>query len=216
VNDNQIKDVNIYLKKLVNIREQLKENPKDKSLRLKYKKMQEECIIMLEYLVDWRTKRYKQFPNYEDLYQEGRCALLMAMSSYNPDRGDFIWWANKYVKTKISREANKHSTIKIPLKKAGKEPPYKVISMPVFFDETPSAIDNLTNREVNQSVHTAINKLPIEQQQIIIMYFGVHETDRSKSIGAICNKLNISRQNAIKLLQDAKINLATQLSDVIP
>jgi RNA polymerase sigma factor (sigma-70 family) len=215
MNDNQVKDVNIYLEKLVDIREKLKENPKDKSLRLKYKKMQEDCIIMLEFLVEWRTKRYKQFPNYEDLYQEGRCALLMAMTSYNPKKGDFIWWANKYIKTKISREANKHSTIKIPLKKAGKEPPYKVISMPVFFDETPSAIDNLTNREVKQSVHTAINKLPMDQKQIISMYFDVHETECSKSLGAICNKLNISRPNAIKLLQDAKINLAAQLSEVL-
>lgn len=193
---------------------------KTKSLKVQreFEEVQELCTQELEYLVVARTRRYKKFSNYDDLQQDGRLALYLALRSYEPEKGDFYWWANKYIKTKISREANRHSTIKIPLKHTKLVTPYKVSQLPVIVDSEPTAIESLSQDEYNIMIRKAVQKLPDDQRKVIELHFEIspesHGDKSESSIGKICETLKIKRVECIKLLNEAKKSLRQELSEI--
>lgn len=211
-NENKTEKVNNLLNRLVTLRRKC---AKSKSVKLKKElsKVQDECARELDYLVEVRTRRYKSFANYDDLRQDGRLALYLALQSYEPEKGDFYWWANKYIKTKISREANRHSTIKIPLKHTKQVLPYKVSQLPIIVDNEPSALENMTKEEMGSLIRLAVSKLPSEQRKVIELHYEMSSANHcdSKSIVKICKSLNISRVNCIKLLNEAKNSLKESL-----
>lgn len=202
------------LERLVILRDKAKKN---KKLKTELQQIESDCLQTFDYLVDLRTRRYKGFSNYDDLRQDGRIALCRALQTYKPEKGDFFWWCNKYIKTKISREANRHSTIKVPLKHAQKEQPYKVTQLPVIIDEDLNALENITRDEVVSLVRSAVEKLPEEQRKVITLHYELSGSINNRrdlfSIGNICKKLNISRMSCIKLLSDAKKALKKELTD---
>jgi RNA polymerase sigma factor (sigma-70 family) len=176
-----------------------------------YKRLQSLCAVKFDFLVEHRTKRYRNFANYEDLKQEGRLALLLALASYKPKRGNFFYWANQYIKTKISREANRHSTIRIPIKHARKMMPYKVSQMPIVIDSAISALNSAEDSQIRSRIEDALEMLPKEQRRIVQIYYELDGNRASGSITKVCKELKISRINCIKLLTDAKDNLRTAL-----
>lgn len=191
---------------------------KNVTLRKELDDIQAECTKELEYLVDARTRKYRGFANYDDLRQDGRIALYRALQTYKPEKGDFFWWANKYIKTKISREANRHSTIKVPLKHAKKVQPYKVSQLPIMVDGELNPLDHIAQDEAVLLVRSAVEKLPEDQRRVISLHYELsggsdHRRDIC-SIGKICDRLNISRMNCIKLLADAKKTLKRELIDL--
>ena len=210
------KEIRILLDKLVLLRRKYKIS-KSTDTKRELASVQECCIKELEYLVEARARRYKGFSNYDDLCQDGRLALYLALQSYEPDKGDFFWWANKYIKTKISREANRHSTIKIPLKHAKQIQPYKVSQLPVIVDNEPNTLDSLTQNESERIIRNAVKKLPKDQRRIIELHFemktSVNNTE-SSSIGKICETLNINRVSCLKLMNDAKQSLRQELESL--
>ena len=90
----------------------------DSSYKKKFIDKQNECLETFDYMVKNKIKRYLNYVNYEDLYQDGKFALFSAMDSYELGRGSFFWWANHFIGTYVSRRANKHSTVKISMKKS--------------------------------------------------------------------------------------------------
>ena len=168
------------------------------------------CAQRFDFLVDLKTRKYRSFSNYEDLRQDGRVALLLAMDTYDKDKGDFIWWANQYIKTKVCREANRHSTIKIPMKHARNVQPYKVSQLPIIIDGEPDALSNMEGGEVRDRVQMAVDKLPTKQARIIKLYYEFNGL-RPHSINKICDEMQISRVSCIKLLNEAKENLKQEL-----
>ena len=188
---------------------------KNINLKRELEDIQSECTKELEYLIDASTKRYRGFSNYEDLKQDGRIALYRALQTYKPEKGDFYWWANKYIKTKISREANRHSTIKVPLKQAKLVQPYKVSQLPIIIDGEPNALDHIAKDEAVTLIRSAVEKLPDDQRKVITLHYelgGVSDNRRDLySIGKICDRLNISRISCIKLLSEAKKTLKKEL-----
>lgn len=190
------------LEKLVMLREGSKT---DKSLMLEYREHEAFCADIFDYIVVSRASRYKTFANYQDLIQEGRIALLYSLRNFDLAKGSFFWWANQYVKTKMSREANRHSTIKIPIKHAKTMTPYKMSSIPVMIvSKTPES-----DAEFNQALHkisVAVEMLP-ENQKNIIKLNGLE----NKSINKISKMLKMSSPNCIKLLSEARNNLRNNL-----
>src|SRR6202046_3279692 len=91
------------MSEFVRLRKKAKSNPKYK---FELQKIENLCMEKFRYLVTMRTNRYKNFSNHEDLIQEGYEALLKAMNSYNPNKGNLFWWIHKYIDTRISRSAN--------------------------------------------------------------------------------------------------------------
>ena len=73
------------------------------------------AIEVLMYLVYSRAKHYKSQPFYDDLLQEGKVALILAISKFDESRGNkFFWFADWYLKIRFkSTEIDKK---KVPLK----------------------------------------------------------------------------------------------------
>lgn len=211
-NETKLQKIQNLLSKLVIARKKCAKSKSAKA-KLELHRLQEECAKELEYLVESRTRRYKGFANYEDLCQDGRIALFLALQSYEPEKGDFFWWANKYIKTKISREANRHSTIKIPIKQTKLVQPYKVSQLPIIVDNAPSAVDNMANEEKSSLIRSAIYKLPPDQRRVIELHYEMSDKD-SNSIVKICNTMKISRMNCIRLLDEAKSTLKQNLVEM--
>jgi RNA polymerase sigma factor (sigma-70 family) len=186
---------------------------KDKSKQYLFKRKHDECVKRFDYLVEGRASRYRGFSNYEDLCQDGRLALCSALRTYEPGKGNFFWWANKYIQTKLSREANRHSTIKIPLKHAKDMTPYKVSKIPVMIDYSDDASETIQIVEKNTIVQKAVSKLPEDQRRVIELHFEMGNKQRL-SIGSICKKMGISRMTCAKLLDDAKIALHQELAGI--
>ena len=108
-------EIDQYISKLYKMKQKLK---KDNNLLKDFESYQKFCIDKCRCLVANRVGKYKKFSNYEDLEQDGYEALVLALRTYNPKKGSFTWWADKYISTRIARCANTHSTIRFPLKKA--------------------------------------------------------------------------------------------------
>ena len=200
-------EADILLDKYVKLRKKYK---KAKTLEIKreFEQFQEFCAKKFDYLVEARVQAYKKFANYEDLRQDGRVALLFALNSYEPKKGNFFWWANQYIKTKVSREANRHSAMKIPIKHAKHMQPYKVSGFPTMIDASPNALDQIESDEIKQKFWEAVEKLPSDQKKILELN-GI----KSYSISQISKLLNISRPHCIKLLNEAKKNLKNNIEN---
>jgi RNA polymerase sigma factor (sigma-70 family) len=206
-------EIDEIVNKLVTLRRQC-EKSKNPKIERELKKIQGLCISKLEYLIDLRTRRYKGFSNYEDLKQDARLSLQLALHSYNPEKGDFFWWANKYIKTKVCREANRHSTIKIPLKYTKDVHPYKVFQIPVMIDESLSALETISKHEKEYIIRKAIDKLPEQHRKVISLYYEVGNKVNCSSVDKICSSLSISRVSCVKLLQEATEQLKQELSNI--
>lgn len=207
-------EIENLLDKMVTLRIKC-ETSKSNKLHTSLNDIQNQCIKQLNYLVEDRASKYKGFSNYEDLCQDGRLALYRALQTYKPEKGNFFWWANEYVKTKLSREANNHSTIKIPLKKAKDIKPHKENTIPIIVDSS-NALEKMETHETSLKIKNAINKLPNKQKKIINLHFemGLDPNNDSTAV-KICKKMKISRMSFLKLLDKAKENLKVELSNSI-
>lgn len=211
------KKLNEDLINLVLLRKKYKKTNSNSDMII-FNKAANNCIKQLEYLVKARTRKYKGFPNYDDLCQEARMSLYSALNTYEPDKGNFFWWAKKYMETKVSREANCHSVIKIPLKHARNIQPYKVPDLPTIIDDR-SPFDGFSEQQISTIIQKAVSKLPENQRRIIELRFEIMNDPRRErygkraepSIGYICDKLKIKRVDYKELIEEAKINLKNNL-----
>lgn len=167
-----------------------------------FKQHESKCIEKFSYLVTMKTGRYKSFNNYDDLNQEGFEALIKAMSNYDPKKGSLFWWCHKYIDTRISRSANLHTTIRYPLKVAKNNTPHKESVIPTLIEERYCPDKELENSQLNFAIQDAICALTNEQKQIINLAYGF-DGDKPMSINKICKKLNMSRLNCIKIINNA-------------
>jgi RNA polymerase sigma factor (sigma-70 family) len=199
---------------MVNLRDKCKKS-KSKKIHAKYEQSRKRCMDRFDFLVEKKTRKYRGFSNYEDLKQDGRIALMLALNSYELGKGDFFWWADKYIKTKVSREANRHSTIKIPIKHTKRLTPYKVSQLPIIIDGSPDASDTMYTRQVRNRVRSAVTNLPEDQRKVVLSYFEFGGSRvKSSSINKICKDLKISRVTCLKLLNDAKEVLRHELGNL--
>lgn len=174
----------------------------DKIDILKHKRHENLCVDKFKYLITMRTGKYKSFSNYDDLNQEGMEALVKAIKTYNPKKGNWFWWAHKYIDTRISRSANLHTTIRYPLKIAKANTPHKEAIMPLLIEERYCPDKQYESMQLYNSLETATNLLSKDQKKIIDMAFGFNG-DKPLSINKICKKLNISRVNCVKEINSA-------------
>ena len=195
--------------KYVKLRAVAEKTGKDKDA-INFKIYQDFCIRKLHVLVSYHVKKYKKFSNYKDLEQDGLEALINALGTFNPNKGSFAWWASKYIKTRIVRNANAHSTIKFPMKTAKEIKPHKISIMPICTDSAPLPLENVEAIENSIRIGGAIKTLTDEQRQIVNMKYGFNGI-REHSIIKILEMLSISRQQYIKLLSEAENQIRRHL-----
>lgn len=202
-------EINEIAKEYVELREQASKS-KNKKIKSKFKQFHNDIVKKLSHLVLLRTNRYRMFNNYHDLQQDGFEALFMALKTYRPEKGDFSWWAKKYIDTRVSRAANSHSTIKYPLKTIKDFKPHKMSVIPVITDTAFDPQENLEYSELQKAVAHAISLLPEIQQRVIKLSFEM-AGNRASTISKISEELKISRTQTIKILDLAKDNLKITL-----
>jgi len=187
---------------------------KDKSpqsLR-KFNQYQNYCLEKLKYLITMRTKRYKGFSNYDDLNQDGYIALLSALNTYKPEKGSFFWWAHKYIDTKISRQANKHITVKIPLKKSKELRAIKVDLHSMHnFESDFIVTDSISELENKEEISKAFQSLTEDKKKILKLIYGF-DGSRPQSIDRVAKTLKISKNLTSNLLKQAKEELKNNLT----
>jgi RNA polymerase sigma factor (sigma-70 family) len=160
------------------------------------------CIEKFSYLVAMDARRYKSFANYEDLYQEGYEALVKGMKNYNPKKGNAFWWFHRYIKTRIQRSANTHTTIRYPLKVAKANIPHKEANMPVMIEEVHCPDKELENAQVMNAVMDSMDLLDGKQKAVMGLIYGI-TVDKPLSINKTCKKLGITRVNCVNTIESS-------------
>src|ERR1019366_809574 len=185
------------MKKLIKLRGN-GENEKSEA----YKRQENLCIQQFKYVIDMHADRYKHFPNYEDLVQEGYIALLSAMKNYNPTKGSFFWWAHKYVATKVQRSANTHTAIRFPLSYAKKHQSRKENNLPIMVDTKSRPDTTLEEIETINIIDRATSQLDEFHKKVVDCFYGL-DTGNEGSINKVCKQLKISRDECIEALDNA-------------
>jgi RNA polymerase sigma factor (sigma-70 family) len=185
----------------IELKNRSEETKKEEDIQ-SFKKHEQLCIKKFYYLISMRTNKYKGFSNYEDLNQEGLEMLVRAMNNYNPNKGNFFWWAHKYIETRIVRSANTHTVIRYPLKFAKANVPHRETKMPVFKEEknTPDKLTELL--EITKVIDVAMENLNDEQRKLVNLVFGV-DGDKPMSISKVCRKMKLSRFHCMKMIDGA-------------
>lgn len=200
-------EVNKVVKKYISLRNKTNKNKSD------LKQLELQVVNILEHLVKIRCNRYRNFSNYNDLLQEGFEAVFMALKTYNPAKGDFIWWMNKYMNTKISRAANSYSTIKIPMHMIKEFTPHKVKKIPLLIEqENPQS--NSENNELKKNVRAAIDLLPEKQKEVVMSVYEFSNR-AAGSVSQASRELNMSRAACVKILSEAKKNIKNNLENMV-
>jgi len=166
----------------------------------------------LSFLVEIKTKRYRQFDNYADLCQVGYEALFMSLETFDASKSDFSYWALRYIGTKVSRAANTHSTIRVPLKKAKAQTPYKVDNIPIIVDTAKSPQQYFEEKQDCSFIHESIEELPELQKKAIRLYYGFEKSVEKETILNVMKNMNISRMAVLELLRTAESNLKEKLA----
>lgn len=190
--------------KYINLKSQVEKNNSIKD-KIELKKHEQLCVDKFKYIIDKRSFKYKQFSNYLDLRQDGFEALFLAMKSYNYNKGNFSWWADKYIATRISRSANAHSTIRIPIKKAKNIKPWKVIDLPDNQTEEITQCD-YESKQTNHNINIAVSKLNNQQQIIIKSIYGLYGFEPS-TITKTAKQMNLPKKKVAEIFEQAKNQL---------
>lgn len=199
------------LNKFVTIRNKYKKAKHDLSLKKEFEHYQNLCIDKFKYMVHMKIYRYKKFSNYLDLEQDGIMALISALRTFRPRKGNFYAWAHQYISTKISREANKHSTIKIPLQKTKEFCPVKVANFPLMIDGTPNSCDQIENIQDKQEVIQALANLTPNQRKIILLTYGFGDI-KEHSINKVAKQLKLPVTECILMRNEALQELKKHFS----
>lgn len=198
-------------KKFVKLRRKA-ELTDDIKVREDFEIFKKDCMEKFRPLVLQRASKYKKYPNYEDLEQDGFEALMMALKSYIPEKGSFTWWADKYISTRIARSANAHSTIRFPIKIARELKPHKVSYMPVLVDPDADPMADAFNEERKEIVLEAVKTLPEKHQKLINLLFDL-QPHRFKNLSQLLKNLSLSYLDYCQMMQEAKDELRLKLED---
>lgn len=162
------------------------------------KRMEDELIVSLAYLVHSVVYRYKRFDNYDDLYQEGMIGLIKAVQQYNADTSfHFTRYAMWWIKARVVRSIKKLNLITV----SGDENmryfiQYDIKDSDMIEDNDPEKNAILT--EEIDNLHTVINSLPEKHQQIIKMRYGLNNI-KEHNLQDLGDKLDMTREGIRQL-----------------
>lgn len=167
------------------------------------KRMEDELIVSLAYIVHSVIFRYKKFDNYEDLYQEGMIGLIKAVKQYNSDTSfHFTRYALWWIKARVMRSIKKLSLITVSGDDMRYLMQYDVKDSDLIEDNDPEKKAILTEEIGN--LHEVVNALPEKHQQIIKMRYGLNE-HKEHNLQALGDKLDMTREG-IRQLEHRIIN----------
>jgi len=143
--------------------------PQDKIDSIVTKK-QDEIIQKLSFLVYNQAKQYRNFPNYEDLVQEGFIGLLKAVRRFKWERfPNFFVFSDQWIRHYIKRAASRFDIVYSPNKDrvVYAEPDENEIDPEEIPDEIVFA------QERRENISRILGELPEQDRKIVQKIFGL-------------------------------------------
>ena len=194
------------LVKLAELREEQTKNIKAKK---EYDNFFQNAINKFSYIVQIHSRKYKKFPNYMDLVQEGYVGLILAFNNFDVERSkNFYKIANWYVKTRIKRAANKHEVFHVPMGIAKDMPPNRLSELPIIVEASPNACETIENEEAALKIKEIIMEMSPTWRKVICKFYGISidkkgiriNTDSKRSIADISQEMSISRVQVQRII----------------
>lgn len=134
-------------------------------------KKQDEIINKLSFLVYNQVKQYRNFPNYDDLIQEGFVGLLKAVRRFKWDRfPNFFVFSDQWIRHYVKRAASRFDVVYNPNKdrviyaEQGEDE--------IDLDENPEKV--IWNHEREENINKILNELPERDKDIVCKLFGLN------------------------------------------
>ena len=129
-------------------------------------------IIELDHLVHVHTKMYINYPNYEDLIQEGYIGLLKAVRKFNYTRfPNFFVYASQWIRHSIKRAASRFDVVYSPNKERVIYAEPAELGIEEVDDYT---LENtLLSKEVAKQINLVLNDFPHRDREIVKRIFGL-------------------------------------------
>lgn len=207
-NKKRLTDIEIdeLVEKYICLKQKAKTNVKEKNEFLLFEK---EFVFHMNRIIDLYTYKYKRFSNYEDIRQESFESLMLAVDSFKKSKGKFVGWVKMYSKTKAFRQANKHSTMNIPMKNAKDTPPIKIAMEDLPTEDlmkSSAAKDSPEQTAIKNDlwsrVRKSFHKLSEKELKIIQYHFSV-DNDEYANIAELCSALSLSAFDYKRYLKNA-------------
>lgn len=199
-------EIDLQITQLLQWRKELNNNSAP-FIKNKYLELEKELIDKLLVLVNRRCARYRRFDNHPDLIQDGLEALCLSLETYDPSKGSFIWWANKYIGTRVARAANQHSAIRIPIAKAGVMKPIRTSKLPLIYDPDLQADEQIDLIEFNCALNKCLSKMS-ERQRALAQLLFQKEMTREEAI----LQLELNRRQFGRLYKSITSRLRRELA----
>jgi RNA polymerase sigma factor (sigma-70 family) len=160
------------------------------------------CVEKFRPLIQVRVRHYKKYGNYQDLIQEGYVALSLAMNNFDSTKGSWLWWAHKYIKTKVARKAKDHGLIKSSFKEMKKGNVPIIVPLEIIIENN-SPEQMLIEKRDASNIDKYFSSLTETEKKIISMYFGFQNINGDYSnngkkikVTEISKKFNL-KQNVV-------------------
>jgi RNA polymerase sigma factor (sigma-70 family) len=176
------------------------------------RKIHNQIVEDLSFLVYSNTKKYRKFSNYEDLNQEGFVGLIKATKRFNHRLfPNFFVFANQWIINGIMRSAKKHDVVYNP--KRIKTVYCDNDDMPMV-DEGIGPDECFCNQEKIEGVHKAIETLTDRDKKIIKNIYGIGAAEHTlRGTEKFCN-LTYERIRQIKNKAIEKLKLNKNLIEI--
>lgn len=178
-------------------------------------KKESNLVSSLAFIVNSTIAKYKKFPNYEDLYQEGMYGLVKAIQNYNTDTTfDFFRYAMWWIKARIFRSIGKINLVRITGDVEESKRTFgmsDITTTDVSSNETPETV-LIHNDEISQ-LTKALDKLPQDHKELIQLRYGL-TGNKELTLKELGQKFNLSNEGLrqlekkilLKLKKDSILN----------
>lgn len=195
------------LDELISLRKNRKNSKKDELL---YNRAFNKAIDKFSYIVSINCNKYKKYPNFEDLKQEGMLGLICALNRFDPSRSkNFFKFATWYIKTRIKRSANKFDVINLPMNIAKEKPITRLPLSESLFGTAVTRQDpyqKLEKFQIVENIKEAMVCLNDLQKNIVCKYYGIDYNKDSitekQSVNSIAKQMGLTRVAVEKILQE--------------
>jgi len=191
-----------------------KELTNKKSDHRKYNIAFNKAMSRFGYIVDIHSFKYKSFPNYQDIIQEGKIGLAFALEKFNPERSkNFFRIANWYCKTRIKRSANKHCVVNTSLNSTERATINRIQDLNLVITSKENPLKSFEKEDLFLKLRKAVKSLKNPHRTIVCLYYGINLEevdclDKFMTIHKISRILKIEKEDIELMLNEAHSTLA--------
>jgi len=173
----------------------------------KVQAMQNEIVTQLSFLVYNNARKYRNFPNYEDLVQEGFIGLIRAVQRFQHWRfPNFFVWSKRWITNGIMRSAKKFDVVYNPSKERT-----IYIESPEIFENHEDNIDTgpeerYMEQELGEKISEMVNRLPERDKGVIKKIFGI-DGERPQTLREIGPQFGLTYERIRQIKEKALLKL---------